>query len=117
MLATGFRSANEDLFSLLCTYSGGLLLNKEPGKVPAALHDILSMVRGRYILEFPRADQSTKGIHNIGVTVKSQDDFITTAGVVVPLPDDQLLKDPNTVPTAASPATFGKRKPIEPPQP
>jgi hypothetical protein len=72
------------------------------------------MMRGRYILEFPRPDDDTPGGHSVDVSVPSLDTFITTAGVAIALPDPSRETDPTTVPSSPSPAVMGKRRVLSP---
>ena len=104
----------EDPFQELCQLTGGIGLYAAPPNVAAALTHILDLVRGRYILEFPRPDNGQSGRHDIEVTVRRQDDFIRPAGITVPIADPALLDSPTTVASPPSPATFGKRHPLDP---
>jgi hypothetical protein len=89
----------EDLFIDLCESSGGLILTTSKEDLPAALQRIIAMLRGRYILEFSRPEESRAGRHSIDVTVPSRQAYIATAGVTVALPDPTLAADPSTLPT------------------
>lgn len=104
----------ENPFQELCQLTGGVALYTYPSHVAASLSRILDLVRGRYILEFPRPDKGQSGRHNIAVTVRRQNDFIRPAGITFPLPDPALLDNPTTVAAPPSPATFGNRHPLEP---
>ena len=107
-------SNSEDLFELLCANTGGLLLTRPVAELRSNLEDILTMLRGRYILQFPRPDTSQPGLHNMAVTIPGNDLFISGTGVSVPLPDPRIQADPTTVPSAPSPAVLGHRRPITP---
>jgi hypothetical protein len=76
------------------------------------------MLRERYIVEFPRPANSTPGEHGILVKIaKSGDEFITSAGITVPVPDAGLLADPTTVPSDPSRTPeLGTRKIVTKPQ-
>ena len=106
----GAPDAAEDPYSQLCELTGGVLLQIRGKQLAESLQNILAMVRGRYILEFPRPDNNTPGGHSIDVTVPSLRTYITTAGVVITLPDPSRRNDPTTVPSSASPAIMGKRR-------
>lgn len=101
----------EDPYTQLCELTGGLVLPTSGRQLSESLQRFLAMVRGRYILEFPRPE-NTSGYRTIdvNVTVPSMSTYITTAGVIVPLPDPSLQADPTTVPSSASPAVLGKRR-------
>ena len=102
--------AAEDPYSQLCELTGGVLLQIRQKQLAESLQSILTMVRGRYILEFPRPDNNTPGSHSVDVTVPSLRTYITTAGVVIALPDPSRRTDPTTIPSSASPAIMGKRR-------
>jgi len=113
------KASSEDLFRELCLRNGGAVLATPQANMKHNLQNLITMLRNRYILEFPRANNSEPGLHNIAVTVPKSTAFIAIAGVIVPMPDAKLLSDPTTVPTTTpSPATFGNRRPLNPnPQP
>jgi hypothetical protein len=107
----------EDLFIDLCESSGGLILTTSSQDLQATLQRIITMLRGRYILEFPRPEQSKAGRHSIDVTVPSRHAYIATAGVTVALPDPTLATDPSNIPsTTHSPAVLGTHRPLDPPR-
>jgi hypothetical protein len=103
----------EDLYMNLCEQNGGLILSTVPQDLPRTLETFVAMLRGRYIIEFPRPDDSTAGRHAIDITLRSRLAFIATAGVQVALPEGDR-NDPSTVPSAPSPAVMGKRRPVKP---
>jgi hypothetical protein len=103
----------EDLYLDLCEENGGLILSTLPVDLPRTLDTFIAMVRGRYIIEFPRPDDSTPGRHLIDITLRSRRAFIASAGVEVALPENDR-NDPTTVPSAPSPAVLGKRRPVKP---
>jgi hypothetical protein len=100
--------SSEDQLDELCQKSGGLLTTVSPRAVPAALHQLINTLRGRYILEFPRPDQNIPGNHIVDVTINKSNAYIRTSGVTVPPP---AAVDPNTLPQQPSPAIFGKQRP------
>jgi hypothetical protein len=104
-----------DPYKGLCERNGGMLFATRPQDLTRDLQSFISLLRGRYIVEFPRADTSTPGIHGIEITVNRPDVFIVTTGATVPLPNPQVLADPNTVPSTPSQATFGKKRPTTDP--
>jgi len=109
------KASTEDLFRELCRTNGGTVLATPQADMKHNLQNIITMLRNRYILEFPRANNSEPGLHNIAVTVPKSNAFIAITGVIVPMPDAKLLLDPTTVPTTTpSPATFGNRRPLTP---
>ena len=114
LLATG-QGSPEDLFKELCMSNGGTILATPKASVAQNLQKLITLLRDRYILEFPRAEKSEPGLHNISVTVPNPTAFIAITGVLVPMPDAKVLADPTTIPTVTpSQATFGNRRPINP---
>jgi hypothetical protein len=74
-------------------------------------------VRERYIVEFPRPLNSTPE-HGLQVKIeKSEDDFIRSAGISVPMQDPAVLADPATVASDPSRAPVeGTRRALSNPQ-
>ena len=114
-VASAEKLSPEELFRQICQSNGGTVLPTPRAYLKRNLQNIVTMLRSRYILEFPRANNSEAGQHNIEVTVPNSKAFIAITGVIVPLPDAKVLADPTTVPTATpSPAIFGNHRPLEP---
>jgi hypothetical protein len=74
----------------------------------------MNNLRDRYIVEFPRPDDTVPGLHNIQISIARTRYLAHATGVSVSLPDPGEKNDPNTVPVSKSPATFGKRRPLQP---
>ena len=56
------------------------------------------MVRGRYVVEFPRPAKFSTGAHSIEVTIAGVGDaYVRSSGLAVPLQDPKVLADPTTV--------------------
>jgi hypothetical protein len=114
LLATE-QNSPEDLFRELCVSNGGTILPTPQASLAQNLQKLITLLRNRYILEFPRAEKSEPGLHNIDVTVPNPTAFIAITGVLVPMPDAKVLADPTTVPTVTpSQATYGNRRPLNP---
>jgi len=111
--STTGQDPREDLFQALCELNGGMILSTRAKDLTRNLESFVTLVRNRYILEFPRANDAPPGPHNIQVTIPKTNAFITTAGVVVPLADPKLLADPNTVPSDPTQVKFGTRRPLD----
>jgi VWFA-related protein len=105
------KDSTTDLYTELCEDTGGLILTIRKEALEPTLERYVSMLRDRYILEFPRPNQATPGNHSIDVSVPTHRAYVTAAGVSVPLPDPKVLADPSTVPANPSPATMGTRNP------
>jgi hypothetical protein len=110
-----------DFFDQMCEGTGGLVLNLwNPGLInpPAAevtprLEKMVTLLRGRYILEFPRPDAFAPGRHSIAVSVPQTHNLVLTTGVPFLSADPALLSDPTTVRSDPSPAELGPRHPLE----
>jgi len=79
----------------LCESTGGLVLELKPERLAEELREFLALVRGRYIIEFPRP-AAAPGSHNMTITAGKLAAFIRPAGISMELPDPDLAKDPNT---------------------
>jgi hypothetical protein len=90
------RSYEND-FNSVCELSGGMVLTSTRRDEERTLKRFLSMVRGRYIVEFPRPSNSTAGRHDFLVTIDKSAAFIRPAGISVPVADPAVLADPTTV--------------------
>ena len=105
------RQHTEDLLATLSGQNGGRVLNITTDQLATTLQDFIATLRGRYIIEFPRPDEINAGQHGIAVTVPGKDVYIRAAGASVSLPDPSLRDDPLTIPSGASPAVIGKKRP------
>lgn len=90
------RYAQDDL-STMCEGSGGLLLQTTKGQIAPTLQSFTNIVRGRYIIEFPRSDLFKSGSHAIRIDVKNTSTFLRIASVSFPSADPTVLADPNNV--------------------
>jgi hypothetical protein len=111
-----FRSrqwGSEDPFHSLCELSGGMVLLSPPSLLNFTLQRFVTLVRERYIVEFPRPANATSGNHAQQVRIEKSKDFIRPAGVSVHIPDAAVLADPTTVPSDPSRTpVLGTRKPM-----
>ncbi len=109
---------DEYAFQSICELSGGMLMETSPDSIGKTLQQSIAMLRERYIVEFPRPSNSTKGEHDMRIKIaKGGDDFIRPAGISVPMPDPALLADPTTVPSDPSHAPEqGQRRAMAKPQ-
>jgi len=75
--------------------SGGMVMGASQHSLPHTLADVISRVRGRYILEFPRPPELTAGTRRVMVTAGKTRDFIRPAGIAVPVATAaELAKEP-----------------------
>jgi len=108
--------AREDPFEDVCELTGGLVLRiNQPSTAARDLPLFVAMLRGRYILEFPRPSNSTSGRHGIEISLNRTLAYIRPAGITVPLADPNIAADPTTVPPAdpGRAPQLGKRHPID----
>jgi hypothetical protein len=90
------RSYEND-FNSVCELSGGMVLTTTRRDEERTLRKFISMIRGRYIVEFPRSSNSTAGRHDFLVTIDKSAAFIRPAGISVPVADPAVLADPTTI--------------------
>jgi hypothetical protein len=108
-------SNHENLFNSLCELTGGLVLTSTEKDVAAQLTWFMTLVRGRYIVEFPHPVDTAGGEHGMDITMGKSDAFIRPAGISVPVDDPAVLNDPTTVPSDPSHVPqMGKRKALAP---
>jgi hypothetical protein len=109
-----YRVPVEDPFNALCDLSGGLVLTTFSDSLKIALGRYVTMLRERYIVEFPRPSNSTAGKHSLAVRVERADDLIRVSGITVPMPDAKVLADPTTILAGPSNTPVeGERRVIE----
>jgi hypothetical protein len=107
----------EDAFNSLCELSGGMVLTASRRTVGPVLKRFTTLLRGRYIVEFPRPFHSKGGEHTLMVTIDKSDAFIRSSGITVPIADPAVLADPMTVPADPSHTPeYGKRTILTAPQ-
>jgi len=104
-----------DRFYALCTSTGGVVLHapssSSGGKTAARWVELL---RGRYVIEFPRPQQMTAALHSIVVSIHGDSGvFVTVAGVPVTVPSATELADPERVHSdAGADIPMGTRRPL-----
>ncbi len=104
------RATQTDLQSIT-SGTGGLILQTTPTTFADTLKNIVTLLRGRYIIEFPRPSNTSTGMHIIDVKVPKKDAVVLSAGVSVPMPGDKELNDPDNVPSDPARApTIGNQK-------
>jgi len=104
-------------FDSICELSGGLVFTVNRNNVEKKLPQFVAMVRGRYIVEFPRPYNSTRGRHELVVTIDKSKAFIRPTGISVPVADAKEMEDPTTVHSDPSLAPeVGDRHLLEAPQ-
>ncbi len=81
-------------FETLCQTTGGTTLSASDTTLKIRLIDLMRMLRGRYILEFPRQDTLGSGPHVLRVEVPGKEYYIRPSEAMVPLADPRLKEDP-----------------------
>ena len=75
----------------------------------------VTLIRGRYIVEFPRPVTTVGGHLILDVTISGSHAFIRPAGAEVPTDDPAILSDPTTIPSDLSRTPqLGDRKILRP---
>lgn len=117
-LPTGDASTTENLLLSLCELSGGVVMKmSDRGSLEERLEKFVTMLRQRYIVEFPRPSNSTVGQHDIEVKIDKDNYLIRPAGVSLPVPDPALMADPTTIQSGPALAPEqGTRKVLSKPQ-
>src|ERR1700733_6170671 len=108
---------SEGAVNSLCELSGGMVLTASRRTEAEEWKRFTTMLRGRYIVEFPRPFHSKGGEHNLTVTIDKSDAFIRSSGISVPMADPAVLADPMTVPSDPSRTPeYGNRRRLTAPQ-
>ena len=107
----------EDPFDSICELTGGAELFATQETLDQRLQELVTMVRHRYILEFPRSDDFTPGHHTIAVSILKSKAYIRTTGVTFRVADPKVLVDPTTVHPAdeVEAPKLGTRRVLPPP--
>ena len=109
-IRAGVGSSAQTLNSV-CEMSGGIVLTATEKGLESELERFVRLVRGRYVVEFPRPANTTPGRHELEVTIEKTVAFIRPAGASAPLDDEASLKDPMRVPAdPASAPVIGRGK-------
>jgi hypothetical protein len=114
----GGASAVEKPLVSVCELSGGIVMRiSDLTAVSKSLERFVTMLRERYIVEFPRPANSTAGEHGMEVKIDKAIYKIRPSGVSVPLPDPAWMAAPTTIQTGPSQAPEqGTRNVIKKPQ-
>jgi hypothetical protein len=97
-----YRSPVEDPFNSVCQLSGGSMLVISKGFLWDTLMWVTTMLRERYVVEYPRPANSTAGLHSLDVRVEKGDYVILPSGISFPMWNPAVLADPTTI--AADPS-------------
>lgn len=110
--AHGWWTMNKaDPFGMLCGSSGGLVLaaDNQTSGMTGQIRRVITMLRDRYILEFPRPVNGGPGLYSINVSINDPKAIIRPAGVAFPprsgdpeLPAGTLPSDDSKMPVLGS---------------
>jgi hypothetical protein len=104
-------TVESDPFGMLCGTSGGLVLDGDKSKrmMSGQIQRLMTMLRNRYILEFPRPANGTAGFYAFDVQVGDPSAIIRSAGISFPprerdpkQPDGTVPQDPSQMPLVGS---------------
>jgi len=111
---TGWQTDHVDVFRSLCESTGGIVMTGEKRDLQKRMQRWIELLRGRYVVEFPRPQALSGGAHDIAISIKKDwMAFTTVAGVSVSMPDPKITTDPNYVPSdEGSDIPVGKRRPL-----
>jgi hypothetical protein len=115
---SGGPSMVENPLVAVCELSGGIVMRmSDTAALPRSLEKFVTMLRERYIVEFPRPSNSTAGEHGMEVKIDKGVYLIRPSGVSMPVPDPVVMADPTTIQAGPSQAPEeGKRKVMNKPQ-
>ncbi|MDQ2833838.1 MAG: hypothetical protein M3Y50_08865 [Acidobacteriota bacterium] len=89
----------QERFRVFCEMTGGMVFESGEWQVKSTLRRFVTVLRGRYIVEFPRPYNMSRGAHSLMVKIDEGGNFfVRPAGISVPLPDAAKRSDPMTVP-------------------
>jgi hypothetical protein len=100
-----------DPFGMLCGSTGGVVLagGKRENLMDGQIQRVITMLRNRYILEFPRPANGGPGLYSINVTISDPKAITRPAGVAFPprerdpeLPEGTLPQDVSKMPVVGS---------------
>ncbi|AFL86441.1 hypothetical protein Terro_0090 [Terriglobus roseus DSM 18391] len=80
--------------AVMSEFSGGMLLETDAHALPTTLNRFVTLVRGRYIVEFNRPENLGPGQHILNVSIGQPRYFIRPAGTSMPIADPTKL-DPS----------------------
>jgi VWFA-related protein len=111
----GMGLAREGVLNSVCELTGGMVLTAGERDLTKQFGRFMTLVRGRYVVEFPRPVGVAGGQHDMDISIEKTNAFIRSAGISVPVDDPAILKDPTTIPSDPSHApAMGKRRVLTP---
>lgn len=100
----GFTMRVEDPFGMLCGSSGGLVFDDGPSAELALkqFERFVTILRNRYILEFPRPSNGGAGIYDMTVKIGHASAIVRPAGIAFPPRAPEQAKEPGVLPADES---------------
>ncbi|HVG26178.1 MAG TPA: hypothetical protein VM865_01135 [Acidobacteriaceae bacterium] len=100
-------------FRNACQGTGGVVFQAPAHRAAERMRQLVSLLRKRYILEFPAPRKMQAGTHSVSVTLlRDPNAVVEVAGVTVLMQDERQRDDPTTVPSAAgTDIPVGERRP------
>jgi hypothetical protein len=110
------NTQDEVPFNDVCQLSGGILLPTSVKDLGKQLAWAVTLIRARYIVEFPRPVATIGGHYSLDITISTRAEaFIRPTGSEFPTDDPAILNDPTTVPSDLSRTPeLGNRKILSP---
>jgi hypothetical protein len=97
--------------------SGGFLFSPTATELPKALDRVISLLRNRYILQFPMPESLVPVVYHVDVTVPKFDAVIRVSGVSVPVPKPEVDHPATDLPSEAPDPTELTTPPVAVPNP
>lgn len=102
---TGFNDGwiaveEADTFGKICASTGGVVLDGDPSKrfMAGQIQRLMTMLRDRYIIEFPRPANGLPGFYSIDVQIKDPSAILRPAGVAFPPREREAKTQEGTIP-------------------
>ena len=110
------KRRDEVPFDDVCQLSGGILLPTSAKDLGKQLAWAVTLIRARYVVEFPPPVSTVPGRYSLDITVSERPKaFIRPTGMEYPTDDPAILNDPTTVPSDSSRTPeLGNRKILSP---
>ncbi len=107
------NATTEDAFSLLCGLTGGIRFSYKQALLPAStfLPYFMTLVRGRYVIDFHPPSDLGKGLHQLEVKVVHSHDMALATGLRLSV---SALQRADAPPKSEHSADAGKRKILSP---
>lgn len=105
------------VFSRACEKSGGMLLTLAGSSLSSKMQQLMTMLRERYILEFPRPSYATSGKFIMSIRVDKMDAFIRATGNGIPVEESDTATSVQPTPSSAEEEPSSSSAAPEPDEP